>query len=124
MVELKPKIPPTPKQSAPNPLIEEERVFMKDALAKMWKHKMKPGWVYYQFKDKYGKSPSRHLFFQVLFGEHPTEGDKERYWQFLTSKAPDDERYCQQYFLYEFGHTRIKPAEEIAEYFEVEAIPF
>lgn len=124
MVELKPKTAPAPKQVTPDPLIEEKRAFVKEALAKVWKYKMKPGWVYFQFKDKYGKIPARDLFYQGIFGENPTELDKERYWQFLVSKSPDDENYCQQYYIYEFGEKRMKSAEPVLSSFEKLLIPF
>ena len=109
MVELKPKAKKSKAEllSTDDPLYYEKVKFVKEALAKVWKHKMKPGWVYFQFKDKFGVQPHKQLFLHSIFGDNPTQTDKDAYWQFLISKSENDIHYSCKYYLWEFGEEKV-----------------
>jgi superfamily II DNA or RNA helicase len=116
MVELKSKAKKSKAKPLPtdDPLFDEKGKFVKDALSKVWKHKLKPGWVYFQFKDKFGGNPHRQLFLNGIFGENPTDEDKDMYWAFLIAKSENDLAYSRKYYLWEFGEERIEDSEMAA----------
>ena len=116
MVELKSKAKKSKAKLLPtnDPLFEEKVKFVKDALSKVWKHKLKPGWVYFQYKDKFGGNPHRQLFLHGIFGENPTDENKDMYWAFLIAKSENDLSYSRKYYLWEFGEERIEDSEMAA----------
>lgn len=113
MFELKSKAKKSKSLPIDDPLSEEKVKFIKDALAKVWKYKLKPGWVYFQFKDKFRSLPRKELFLHGIFGETPTDEEKNMYWNFLITKAENDLSYAHKYYLWEFGEKRAED-EEIA----------
>jgi hypothetical protein len=46
------------------------------------------------------------MFLHGIFGENPTEEDKQNYWTFLMAKSENDITYSQRYYSWEFGENR------------------
>jgi superfamily II DNA or RNA helicase len=106
MFALKSKAKKSKAKSSDDSLLEERINFVKESLQKVWKYKIKPGWVYFQFKEKFGTTPHRQMFLHGIFGENPTEEDKQNYWTFLMAKSENDITYSQRYYSWEFGENR------------------
>lgn len=108
MVELKSKAKKPKTNEQEDPLLKEKIDFVKHAMKIVWNKKLKPGWIYYQFIEKFGKQPKREFFINAVFGENPTTEDKDAYWNFLVSKAGDDLNYARKYYSWEFGEKRVE----------------
>ena len=91
-----------------DPLWQEKIQFVRNSLATAWQYKMKPGWVYYRFAEKFpNEQPRKEMFLHGIFGDRPTQKEKNDYWRFLVSKSEDDITYARKYYLWEFGENRL-----------------
>lgn len=101
---------PKAKKQKPedDPLWQEKLEFIKNSLATVWQYKMKPGWVYYRFAERFpGEQPHKEMFLHSIFGDRPTQWDKNDYWKFLLNKSDNDIAYARKYYLWEFGENRL-----------------
>jgi len=107
MKQFKKKAKKAKPESTDDPLWNEKVEFIKNSLATVWRHKMKPGWVYYKFAERFsGEQPKKEMFLHGIFGDNPTHKDKDEYWKFLVFKSDNDIVYVRRYYLWEFGENR------------------
>ncbi|MFO0237144.1 MAG: DEAD/DEAH box helicase family protein [Betaproteobacteria bacterium] len=107
MKQFKKKAKKAKPESTDDPLWNEKVEFIRNSLATVWRHKMKPGWVYYKFAERFsGEQPKKEMFLHGIFGDNPTQKDKDDYWKFLVLKSDNDIVYVRRYYLWEFGENR------------------
>ena len=92
------------KASPDDPQLEEKIMLVHECLRKVWQRKIKPGWVYYKFIEKFpNQIPKKSFFTHAIFGLFPSQEDRKDYWAFLQEKAGDDVGYAEKYYTWEFG---------------------
>lgn len=89
----------------PNPDLEDKkRDFIRNCMKRVWKYKMKPGWAVCEYRDTFGTLGIPKIYFlHAIFGDRPSEIEKNLYLKFLCEKLVGCPDKIHKYYQWEFG---------------------
>jgi superfamily II DNA or RNA helicase len=87
---------------------EEKKQALQLMVKGCFNKRQKPGSTYYQYTEKFnGQKPPDVYYLHAIFGDNPSDEQKEMYWKFLVNKYKDKMSDAQKWYRKEFGEERL-----------------